>query len=175
MLKAIETLYRGYRFRSRLEARWAVFFDALAMKWEYEREGFETDAGRYLPDFWLPDHNHWIEIKGALDTAPPLSAETVKALDKARMLSEDNEVIMLVGDCYVGGYDGHVFFKKKYIGEGPVFIKCKQCETIGIAFHVMLSEKAYYKAPCDHRDPDWNDYLFSAYEAARAARFEFSR
>ena len=30
MIKAIETVYNGYRFRSRLEARWAVFFDALA-------------------------------------------------------------------------------------------------------------------------------------------------
>ena len=35
-LKAIETEYKGYRFRSRLEARWAVFFDACGVKWEYE-------------------------------------------------------------------------------------------------------------------------------------------
>jgi hypothetical protein len=27
-IQAIETVYRGHRFRSRLEARWAVFFDA---------------------------------------------------------------------------------------------------------------------------------------------------
>lgn len=44
-IKAIETVYRGYRFRSRLEARWAVFFDALGLEWEYEPEGFDlTDA-----------------------------------------------------------------------------------------------------------------------------------
>lgn len=30
-MKAIETRYKGYRFRSRLEARWAVFFDALGL------------------------------------------------------------------------------------------------------------------------------------------------
>ncbi len=30
-IKAIETRYKGYRFRSRLEARWAVFFDALSV------------------------------------------------------------------------------------------------------------------------------------------------
>lgn len=51
VIKAIETTYRGYRFRSRLEARWAVFFDALGLQWEYESEGFETSAGWYLPDF----------------------------------------------------------------------------------------------------------------------------
>lgn len=52
-IKAIETSYKGYRFRSRLEARWAVFFDALGASWEYEPEGFETAAGWYLPDFRL--------------------------------------------------------------------------------------------------------------------------
>lgn len=52
MIKAIETVYNGYRFRSRLEARWAVFFDALGVKYEYEPEGFELPSGQwYLPDF----------------------------------------------------------------------------------------------------------------------------
>ena len=56
MIKAIETEYRGYRFRSRLEARWAVFFDACGVKWEYEPEGYDLDNGLYyLPDFLL--HN----------------------------------------------------------------------------------------------------------------------
>ena len=66
MLRAIETQYKGYRFRSRLEARWAVFFDALDLKWEYEPEGFVTDAGPYLPDFrvWTPQGKPmWYEVK----------------------------------------------------------------------------------------------------------------
>lgn len=51
-IKPIETIYNGYRFRSRLEARWAVFFDALGIEYEYEPEGFELPSGRrYLPDF----------------------------------------------------------------------------------------------------------------------------
>jgi hypothetical protein len=51
-MKAIETVYKGYRFRSRLEARWAVFFDALGLQWEYEPQGFDLGKGRlYLPDF----------------------------------------------------------------------------------------------------------------------------
>ena len=51
-IKAIETFYKGYRFRSRLEARWAVFFDAMGWQWEYEPEGFDLgEAGWYLPDF----------------------------------------------------------------------------------------------------------------------------
>ncbi len=35
-MKPIETIYNGFRFRSRLEARWAVFFDAVEIKYEYE-------------------------------------------------------------------------------------------------------------------------------------------
>jgi hypothetical protein len=64
--KAIETRYKGYLFRSRLEARWAVFFDALGLTWEYEPEGFKTDAGWYLPDFRVitPQAKPiWYEIK----------------------------------------------------------------------------------------------------------------
>lgn len=65
MIKAIQTKYKGYKFRSRLEARWAVFFDALGIEWDYEPEGFELpDGTRYLPDFWLKRERVWVEIKG---------------------------------------------------------------------------------------------------------------
>lgn len=65
-IKAIETVYKGYRFRSRLEARWAVFFDALGIEWAYEPEGYDLGAaGWYLPDFWLPQLGIHVEIKGA--------------------------------------------------------------------------------------------------------------
>ncbi len=62
-IKAIETRYKGYRFRSRLEARWAVFFDALGLRWEYEKQGYHLPSGSYLPDFWLSDFSTWVEIK----------------------------------------------------------------------------------------------------------------
>jgi hypothetical protein len=72
-IKAIETVYKGYRFRSRLEARWAVFFDALGVKWEYEQQGYEIKSlcgnhkWLYLPDFYLPDLGAHAEVKGSLD------------------------------------------------------------------------------------------------------------
>lgn len=61
--RAIETEYRGYKFRSRLEARWAVFFDRMRYDWTYEPEGFELPSGRYLPDFFIKDFKVYIEIK----------------------------------------------------------------------------------------------------------------
>ncbi len=64
-LAPLETVYNGYRFRSRLEARWAVFFDTLGLRYEYEKEGFVFgDGERYLPDFWLPELRLWYEVKG---------------------------------------------------------------------------------------------------------------
>jgi hypothetical protein len=65
-IQPIETTYKGCRFRSRLEARWAVFFDALGIRWQYELEGFQLSNGvRYLPDFLLVDCGTWVEVKGA--------------------------------------------------------------------------------------------------------------
>ncbi len=82
--RAIETRYAGCHFRSRLEARWAVFFDHLGVEWQYEPQGFVWDSnsqiadsdnaywgdsyqiqgGMYLPDFWLPSIETWFEVKG---------------------------------------------------------------------------------------------------------------
>lgn len=70
-IKAIETAYNGYKFRSRLEARWAVFFDALGVEYRYETEGYEVEWGdkkyRYLPDFYLPKFDIYAEVKGTDD------------------------------------------------------------------------------------------------------------
>lgn len=67
-LKPIETKYKGYKFRSRLEARWAVFFEGMGLDWTYEPEGFELPSGAwYLPDFFVKGHitgkDYYYEIK----------------------------------------------------------------------------------------------------------------
>lgn len=65
-IKPIETRWNGYRFRSRLEARWAVFFAEQRVRFVYEPEGYRLgELGAYLPDFFLPDFNLFIEVKGA--------------------------------------------------------------------------------------------------------------
>lgn len=49
IIAAKPTLYRGVRFRSRLEARWAVFLTSLRVPWTYEPE-IDGISG-YVPDF----------------------------------------------------------------------------------------------------------------------------
>ena len=63
-IKAITTYYDGYPFRSRLEARWAVFFNEMGIEYEYEPEGIIlSDGTYYLPDFYLPGFHVFFEVK----------------------------------------------------------------------------------------------------------------
>ena len=78
-IRPVQTEYKGYLFRSRLEARWAVFFDACGVDWEYEPEGIIlSDGTKYLPDFYLIDFHCYFEVKrkGIQDTDEGLEAES---------------------------------------------------------------------------------------------------
>jgi hypothetical protein len=60
-IAAIPTRYNGVNFRSRLEARWAAFFDLCGRRWAYE----PFDIEGYIPDFMLYGkvRNALVEIK----------------------------------------------------------------------------------------------------------------
>lgn len=66
---AQRTEYRGITFRSKLESRWAVFFDKLNISWEYEPKTFEfvceTEKKKYIPDFLINDgkRKYFVEVK----------------------------------------------------------------------------------------------------------------
>lgn len=55
-IKSIPTTYAGVNFRSRLEARWAAFFDLCGWKWDYEP--FDLDG--WAPDFKI--RTEWCEV-----------------------------------------------------------------------------------------------------------------
>lgn len=92
-MKPIETEYAGYRFRSRLEARWAVFFDTADIEYRYEPEGFvlpfsytpdwaSAKKFRYLPDFYLPGLKMWAEVKADWNASDRLKfLNAVHAMD----------------------------------------------------------------------------------------------
>lgn len=62
---ASEVSYSGKIFRSRLEARWAILLDLLEINWDYEPCHYQVGPElHYLPDFYLPDHRLWLEVKG---------------------------------------------------------------------------------------------------------------
>lgn len=74
------TTYRGRLFRNHLEARWAVFFDALKIRWEHQKKGFTLGSRGCRPDFWLSSFRCWVEIKDRSPTRNEISlAEALAA------------------------------------------------------------------------------------------------
>jgi len=136
MIKAIQTRYNGYHFRSRIEARWAVFLDALGIKYEYEAEGYElNEAGRYLPDFWLPEQGHYIEIKGHKNVSE-------KELIKCAALAMEHPVVVFCGNIeapvlrngvVVGGCDASSF---KTIKRMPSFTAMRDSGGLRKAYNM---------------------------------------
>jgi hypothetical protein len=56
--------YNGTRFRSSYEVRFAQACDAAGIAWQYEPTRFNLDTCSYLPDFYLPALNIYVEVKG---------------------------------------------------------------------------------------------------------------
>lgn len=94
-IKAIETRYKGYRFRSRTEARWAVFFDAFGVnRWDYEKEGFVLPSRSYLPDFWIEwGWCGWVEVKGTQPSENSIDCRLCQEL----AFSTKQEVVLVSG------------------------------------------------------------------------------
>jgi hypothetical protein len=132
-IKAIQTNYNGILYRSRIEARWAIFLDNLQIPFEYEKEGFELPSGKYLPDFWLPNQEYWIEIKGA----PPNESECQKAAELSVLTHK--KVFILFGGIPVNNTDKYNESAYSYycgVGDsGYWFCECSSCKSIGIEFN----------------------------------------
>lgn len=158
-MRAIETRYKGHRFRSRLEARWAVFFDAIGIRWEYEPEGFELKGGmRYLPDFYLPAFTGGIyaEVKPEGDAAVKAKRFALEAERRILVLGGPPALkpYILYGDHHPAEYSQvDVTFHRNYLPGGH-----------------HAHEYRLFWTPSD---ADLMAGMQHAIDAARSARFEF--
>lgn len=95
--RGIPTVYRGFRMRSRTEARFAAFFDELKWDWDYE----PLDLSGYIPDFLLHfERPLLVETKASQDEVP-------EAIEKIRLSGWTGESLImsrapgvLYADCY---------------------------------------------------------------------------
>ena len=55
---------RTINMRSLSEALMAHTLDLMQVEWEYEPQRFDLGWGFYTPDFYLPEFDHWVEVKG---------------------------------------------------------------------------------------------------------------
>jgi hypothetical protein len=56
--------YRGIKMRSSWEVAYAKYLDKNHIKWQYEPKTFNLGNTTYTPDFYLPETDTYIEIKG---------------------------------------------------------------------------------------------------------------
>ena len=68
--RGIWTLYDGPKgqinMRSQSEAIFAHKLDRHGVDWQYEPRRFDLGWSTYCPDFYLPQQNLWVEVKGYL-------------------------------------------------------------------------------------------------------------
>lgn len=98
--RSLPAWYDGTLYRSHLEARWAIFFDKLDIKWQYEPQGFDLGDGiAYLPDFAVYGAlgTLWIEIKPRWE-ADPQGVEKWRRFAGVRPNPSQSRAALLVGE-----------------------------------------------------------------------------
>ena len=165
-MKPIETIYNGYRFRSRLEARWAVFFDAMGIKYEYESEGFVFDDGtKYLPDFMI-----FVRHRSYTDEYEPVYAE-VKGLmspedkHKIEQLAEHVPVIVL------GSLNQEDWLLEDF-DEGFMSFRYMDGDEYPAVFSFYRGEPWICGEDHDQWTKEGDEKMEKALQKARQARFE---
>ena len=165
MIKAIETRYKGYRFRSRLEARWAVFFDAAGIDWQYEPQGFDlgSDLGAYLPDFYLPASKTWVEIKP--DVQDPACTRSIYLAGKVSQTCWRHSIVPGLRSATEHGsalqWDPIYIGERKFAMTGPFFASCDHGCAHGPSTHGQ-AETDCTPRPKGHHQLDWADDVRSA-------------
>lgn len=185
-VKPIDTEYNGYLFRSRLEARWAVFLDTIGFSYDYEAEGYDLGgSGWYLPDFWVPPQSGFeggfIEIK----RHTPEESERQKAEALARGLGWS--VYVFYGQFDVNpdpmgdGWGVEPQAEWFSAGEGwdapYLWCQCHICGAVGIEFD---GRGARIRCGCSHAEHGNGDKCYAydtplildALRRAKKARFE---
>ncbi len=141
--------------------------DALGIPFQYEKEGFELNGVRYLPDFYLPKLKAWIEVKGTETSQEERNkAESLCATTKENVYifigppshewisgAQSAEVIRLPcewTDCQVSYDDGHEW------------CECAECGCVEIQFGGKAERNSCHHNSGLYRSPRLEAAFFSA-------------
>jgi hypothetical protein len=159
MIAAIPTTYRGITYRSRLEARWAVFFSTLNLAYEYELDRFNLDQLKdderdteqknilYTPDFLIPKQRlfsrpMWVEVKGNFQDIDGLAMLRLTVTTKIEGLIIGSIPQLPKNVCEWGRSDaeswaGSLEWSSAYPNCGDIghfFCECPHCGSFGYEF-----------------------------------------
>jgi hypothetical protein len=174
----LPTKYGGRLYRSRTEARWAVFFNALGVQFQYEPEGYQLGGIRYLPDFFIPDWSLFVEVK------PPQGPTAIdQAKVEALVAATALPAFIALGDP---GMRRGIFIDPRNPDHGgmgrpdnafPAF--CRRCPQVVMAYewprchgggYIELGE-CQNKASCGNRFPSLGGGMTDAISRACTERF----
>ncbi len=163
LFKAIDTLYDSCKFRSRLEARYAVFFKTLGVEYHYEAEGYNLEGTPYLPDFYLPKQDCFVEIKGVNPTH-----EEVRKI-KLLSLYTNKPAYLFAGDIHEPR-DERIY---SYGYRPPVPYTCltdlTEVADYTLPPHIIITlQKLLDGGMCFHQCDMIEDYHLHQYQSKRA-------
>lgn len=129
-IEAIPTIYRGVQLRSRLESQACLLFDKLLWKWVYEPCNYLLENGvQYRPDFWLPDHQMFVETRGYTSESGQLQlASFATAVISGSITAEQTPVnrflILQVGfNAFLAERD------REPVAQSPLLHRCTYCRA----------------------------------------------
>ena len=178
-MKAIPTIFKKIKFRSRTEARWAVFFENMKWNWEYEPQGYVLPRNiAYLPDFKvvLPDGvTLYAEVKAF--EFDDLGDEQIR---KARLLASETKatVVLLPGTPECRIYNAVTANSADNTFIGTIFQDyepyLRVADSYWLAQATLDPTNGRMKFDFDERKirKAFGDGYAKALEASRSARFE---
>jgi hypothetical protein len=86
----------AYYFKSALEADFARTMNYLGIQFNYESKTFQTAHGAYTPDFYLPEFDTFVELKGVQNINTTYSQMMTKNLTSHTILREQKYKIITV-------------------------------------------------------------------------------
>jgi hypothetical protein len=154
-------LYKGRGFTTATEARWAAFFDALGLEWEYGTGGLGLEKAGWCGGlFYLPRLNAWVEARPwpeglhhgefwprhlAWAQGPdckllfPQFERLFVICGAPRMLASEPRKLKEAGEEQSAGQEQAVFGPRPFAYEafaaerpGYLFCECPCCGAIGI-------------------------------------------
>lgn len=173
-MKPIETKYHGHRFRSRLEARWAVFFDAFGVSWEYEPQGYDLgELGYYLPDFIL-------EGRVIVEVKPPTYEASEEDWDRWNTITElpGVQTFFLASGVPDGTRTWHGLEQSSNPLVGRYALaRCEECYSLVFArmdaMSVVYTGARLCSSDCESQNCDLLDPYCEEIARATRARFEY--
>lgn len=153
-MRSYETFYNGILFRSRLESRWAAFFDRIGWQWEYE----PWDADDYIPDFLIHgDRPLLVEVKPDATVADLQQYEP--RVSTALAAHWDSDILIvgcspkLSGRSHWSQWDftaGRLSGPYDSSFDVGLWTRCGKCDR----FAVFQDTDSYQCRPCGHHDGD---------------------